>query len=152
EICEQALFYIWWDERAQLIRMQAIAPRIYEDVEQIDDRRNIIADSIDLRDEPSARVSQVWVFWGVRDASASLTQDDNYTRLRVRADLDAEKPEQYDDSRVRKIYSRWIHTEGQAINLSTSILYKLRYISFTLMLDIGIVDVRSTVKLLYTMH
>src|SRR5690625_4659711 len=142
EICEQALFYIWWDERAQLIRMQAIAPRIYEDVEQIDDRRNIIADSIDLLDEPGARVSQVWVFWGVRDASASLTQDDNYTRLRVRADLDAEAPEQYDDSRVRKIYSRWIHTEGQAINLSTRILNKLRDNPRTMTLELDAKDRR----------
>lgn len=142
EICEQALFYIWWDERAQLIRMQAIAPRIYEDVEQIDDRRNIIADSIDLRDEPSARVSQVWVFWGVRDASASLNQDDNYTRLRVRADLDAESPEQYDDSRIRKIYSRWIHTEGQAINLSTRILNKLRDNPRTMTLELDAKDRR----------
>lgn len=142
EICEQALFYIWWDERAQLIRMQAIAPRIYEDVEQIDDRRNIIADSIDLRDEPSGRVSQVWVFWGVRDASASLNQDDNYTRLRVRADLDAESPEQYDDSRIRKIYSRWIHTEGQAINLSTRILNKLRDNPRTMTLELDAKDRR----------
>src|SRR5690625_134268 len=142
EICEQALFYIWWDERAQLIRMQAIAPRIYEDVEQIDDRRNIIADSIDLRDEPSSRVSQVWVFWGVRDAAARLNQDDNYTRLRVRADLDAEKPEQYDDSRVRKIYSRWIHTEGQAINLSTRILNKLRDNPRTMTLELDAKDRR----------
>ena len=82
------------------------------------------------------------MFWGVRDAAARLNQDDNYTRLRVRADLDAEAPEQYDDSRVRKIYSRWIHTDGQAINLSTRILNKLRDNPRTMTLELDAKDRR----------
>lgn len=142
EICEQALFYIWWDERAQLIRLQAIAPRIYEDVETIDDDKNIIADSVELKDDPASRVSQVWVFWGVRNATESLQRDDNYTRIRIRADLDAESKNQYDDSRIRKVYSRWIHTEGQAINLSTRILNKLRDNPRTLKIEMDAKDRR----------
>lgn len=140
EICEQALFYVWWDEREQLIKLHAIAPKIYEDVDQINDDQHIVADSVDIKDDPDSRVSQVWVFWGVRDPTESLTKDENYTRLRVRADLEAEAPEQYDEQKIRKIYSRWLRTEGQAINLSTRVLSRLRDTPRTMTLELDAKD------------
>src|SRR5699024_10680039 len=60
EITEQCLFHIWWDERAQLIRFSAVAPKIYEDIEAIDDVRNILADSVRIKEDPASRISQVW--------------------------------------------------------------------------------------------
>lgn len=140
EISEQCLFYIWWDERDQLIKFEAVAPRIYEDVDLIDDMRNILSDSVKIKDDPNSRITQVWLFWGQRDPTERLTNDENYTRLRVRADPDAETPEQYDGQRIRKIYSRWLHTEGQVINLTTRMLNKLRDTPKIMTLEVDVKD------------
>jgi len=137
EITEQALFYIWWDERAQLIRLAALKPPIFEDVPQIDDDRHIIGGSAAVAQDPQARVSQVWVFWGQRNPTEKLDKESNYRRLRVRADLEAESPAQYGEQRIRKIFSRWISSEAQAVNLSVRLLnrYRNNPRSLTLALD-----------------
>lgn len=126
EITEQALFYIWWDEREQLIKLAAIKPPIFENVPQIDDDRNIIEGSATVAQDPSARVSQVWVFWGQRNPTEKLDKESNYRRLRVRADLEAESDQQYGEQRIRKIFSRWVNTEAQAVNLSVRLLNRHR--------------------------
>src|SRR5690606_24169738 len=63
EITEQCLFYIWWDERQQKIKLEAIKPPIFQVVPKINDNSNIIADSAAVTQEPKGRVSQVWVYW-----------------------------------------------------------------------------------------
>lgn len=140
EITEQCLFHIWWDEREQLIKFSAVAPKIYEDIEAIDDVRNILADSVKIKDDPASRISQVWLFWDQRDPTESLTKDDNYTKVRIRVDADAEQSQQYDETKVRKIYSRWLQTEGQVINLSTRMLNKLRDTPKTMTIELDAKD------------
>lgn len=126
EITEQCLFHIWWDERKQEIKLEALKPPIYETVPKISDDRNIVADSVKLKDEPASRVTQVWVFWGQNNPAERITEESNYRRIRVRADLDAESDKQFGEQKIRKVYSRWLHTEGQVINLSTRLLGRFR--------------------------
>lgn len=126
EITEQCLFYIWWDEREQKIRLEAIKPPIFQAVPKINDVSNIIADSVAVTQEPKGRVSQVWVYWGQRDPTEDIEKESNYRRLRVRADLEAEGEQQYGEQRIRKIYSRWLHTDAQAVNVSARLLSRYR--------------------------
>lgn len=125
EITEQCLFYIWWDEREQLIRLEAIKPPIGE-VPEFTDDANIIADSVKIDVKPKERISQVWVYWGQRNPAEDLDDEQNYRRLRVRADLAAEGEDQYQEKRIKRIYSRWLQTEGQAINVTTRLLSRYR--------------------------
>lgn len=140
EISEQCLFHIWWDERAQKIRFEALKPPLFDDVPEINDDKNIVADSVKIKDDPSSRASQVWVFWGQRDPTERLDNDANYQRIRVRSDLEAEMPTQYDDQRIRKIYSRWLHSEGQVINVSTRLLNRYRDTPKIITLDLDAKD------------
>ena len=126
EITEQCLFFIWWDERAQKIRLQAIKPAIFQSVPKITDYANIIADSADISQDPKGRVSQVWVYWGQRDPTEDLEKEANYRKLRVRADLEAEGEQQYGEQRIRKIYSRWLHSDAQAVNVTARLLSRYR--------------------------
>ncbi|MBK1780555.1 hypothetical protein JHL22_04935 [Advenella sp. WQ 585] len=126
ELAEQSLTHVWWDERQQKILLETIKPPIYEDVPRINDSKNIISDSVKIKVEPKARVSQVWVFFGQIDPTEKITNEENFARLRVRADLEAESDQQYGDSNIRKIYSRWIETEAQAINITTRLLNRFR--------------------------
>jgi hypothetical protein len=121
EILEQVLVYIWWDERDQEIKLQAIRPLIGQATEITDDN-NIIANTVSLSTDPKNRVSQVWVYWGQKNKAEDLDKESNYQRLRIRADLEAESPDQYGESRIRKVFARWIQNDAQAINLSARLL------------------------------
>jgi len=125
EITEQCLFYVWWDERAQLIRLAAIRPP-ESDVPLLAGEANILADSAELSQDPGGRWSQVWVYWGQRDPTEKLDKDSNYRHLRVRADVEAESANQYGEQRIKKIFSRWLHSEAQAINVTTRLLNRYR--------------------------
>lgn len=126
ELTEQCIFYIWWDERAQEIKLRAIRPATETPI-VIDDESSIIENSAAITESAKERLSQVWVFFQQRDPTASLSEEKNYSRLRIRADLEKEGPDQYGEQRIKKIYSRWLGTDALAINLGARLL--ARYIN-----------------------
>jgi hypothetical protein len=121
ELFEQVLAYIWWDERDQEIKFRPIRP-IVGATPLITDEGNILEDSVSITTDPKNRVSQVWVYWGQRNLALPLDNEGNYDKLRIRADLEAEDPTRYGESRIRKIYARWIANDAQAVNLSARLL------------------------------
>jgi hypothetical protein len=121
EILQQVLLYIWWDERDQEIKLRAIRPLIGTAPKFTDDA-NIIENTVSLTTDPKNRVSQIWVYWDQNNKAEDVEKESNYKKLRIRADLDAESAEKYGESRVRKIYARWIQNDAQAINLSARLL------------------------------
>lgn len=121
ELVSQVLLYIWWDERDQEIKLRAIRPLIGT-APTFTDNSNIIENSVSLTTDPKNRVSQIWIYWDQTNRAEDVANEANYRKLRIRADLDAESPEQYGESRVRKIYARWIQNDAQAINLSARLL------------------------------
>jgi hypothetical protein len=136
EITEQALFYIWWDERDEQIKLRALRPAAGDFVKPIDNFKNILAGTFELNAKPKERISQVWVFFGQRNPVEKLDDEQNYRRVRVRLDGDAESDLQYGERRIRKIYSRWIQTEAVAIQTTVRLLSRFRdtpeYIAFAL--------------------
>jgi hypothetical protein len=121
EILEQVLLYIWWDERDQEIKLRAIRPLI-GNAPTFSDNANIIENTVGLTTDPKNRVSQIWVYWDQSNKAEALDKESNFKKLRIRADLEAESAEKYGESRVRKIYARWIQNDAQAINLSARLL------------------------------
>lgn len=121
ELFEQVLAYIWWDERDQKIKFRAVKP-IIGAAPFISDFSNIIADSAALSTDTKNRVSQIWVYWSQQNTALPLENEGNYNKLEIRADLEAEAPERYGESRIRKIYARWLQNSAQAINLSARLL------------------------------
>lgn len=126
EITEQALFYTWWDERDQEIKLKALRPAYTDPVTTLNGDQNVIADSTSVIAKPKERYSQVWVFFGQRDPTEKLDKETNYRRARIRADLEAESDDQYGEQRIKKIYSRWLVTDGQAIQAAVRLLARFR--------------------------
>src|SRR5690606_15069039 len=85
EISDQVPLFLWWDERDRLIRLRADR-RDEVEPPTIDERDNIVAGSASIKEDPAQRISQVWVFWSQRDVTASVTDEGNYSRIRIRAD------------------------------------------------------------------
>lgn len=121
ELMEQVLFYIWWDERDQEIKLRAIRP-IIGTAPVFTDESNIIENSVSFSTDPKNRVSQVWVYYNPRNRAEDVDNSANYQQIELRADLDAESDNQYGESRIRKIYARWIQNNAQAINLAARLL------------------------------
>ena len=121
EITEQGMFYIWWDERQQLINLRAIRPAT-ETPTKISDSSSILAETTSIQVKAGERISQVWVFWNQKDPTEDLDEDKNYRAVRIRANLEAESVNQYGEQRIKKIYSRWLQNSAQAINVTTRLL------------------------------
>lgn len=125
ELMQQCTFYMWWDERAQEIKLKAIRP-VVETPSVVNDDSHIVADSVNMTDEPKERISQVWVFYDQKDPTDKLDNDKNYNRVRITADLSKEAPEQYGEQVIKKVYSRWIKTNAQAIGLGARLLARFK--------------------------
>jgi len=121
ELMEQVLFYIWWDERDQEIKLRAIRPIIGQ-APVFTDQSNILENSVSFSTDPKNRVSQVWVYYNQKNRAEDVDEGSNYQQIELRADLDAESDNQYGESRIRKVYARWIQNNAQAINLAARLL------------------------------
>jgi hypothetical protein len=128
ELCEQATGYLWWDEREQLVKFKVLHPEIGNLATQINDLNHILADSVTVKEEPDRRLSQVWIHYVRRDPTKNLDEQNNYGRVYVDADLTAESADEYNESRVKEIFSRWFSTtnDGDAITLGARILARFR--------------------------
>jgi hypothetical protein len=111
ELLDQAALALWWDEVTHLIRLQVLRP-----VPTTADRfseQNTLAETMEVRDQPDKRISQVWTYFGLIDPTKPLDQTDNYRTSEVTTDLAAEAD--YGSPMIVKIFSRWIPSTGTAV-------------------------------------
>lgn len=129
ELTEQCLFYIWWDERDQEIKLKTVRPPdpgLDGNIRMLDDERNVVADSVSITEEPGERVSQVWTAWRQIDPTEDLDELSNFRRVRINADANAESDDQYGERRVRRVYARWVQADAQVITLNARLLARYR--------------------------
>lgn len=97
---------IWWDDVAQLIQLKINRPPDTDLVSDITDAGHIVSASQEDRDEDRlTRVS----FWTVQIDPTKALGKDNFLRQRLLIDVDAESAFNYNDSRVKEIYCRWLN-------------------------------------------
>jgi len=152
ELTEQFLFYIWWNEKDQKIKMEAIKPVPDGEVNLLSDDYSIIENSVSLKDDNNNRFSQIWVFYSQKLVTEKIDEESNYTKVSIRADLAAESDDEYQEQKIKKIYSRWVGTESQAQNITARMLSRFRETQKTIQFDVdakesdlwtgGIVDIK----------
>lgn len=118
ELTEQCQLMLWWDDRAQQIRLKAIVPPKGNVPATINDNQHIIADSVDVTEETALRITQLWVYYDKADYTDETKK--NYKRLYIAADLDAEGADQYGDQRIEVIESRWFDENNAPAVLQTA--------------------------------
>lgn len=135
ELSEQTLFFIWWDERAQLIPFRAVRPAV-GDVPLITQDGNLLQNETSAEVRPEQRASEVWVTYLPRDPVTDRDERENFRRTSARVDETAASPIEYGERQVYEVYSRWLETEAQVDLLSFRLLARYRtptaYLSFTL--------------------
>jgi len=110
ELVQQNLMYVWWADSEQEIKLKAFAP--ITTTISINDNDNILANSIKIWHEPKLRVSQFWMYYAIRDYTN--TDIVNYRNLYIQVDSDTESADKYDETRRRRIESRWLNASGGA--------------------------------------
>ena len=125
ELCRDAQFFIWWDERLQKILLRAVRPPTGTPV-QFNEDANILAGSQSIKTAPNERVSQLWYYYEPADLSKKVDAEDNYRKVRIRIDAESESAREYDESAVKKIYSRWVRTDAIVIAITTRIIARYR--------------------------
>lgn len=109
ELIEQLPAALWWDDVAQLIRLQ-ILRGIPSDAAQFVPE-NILEGTLQITDQPSTRLSQVWTYYAQKNPLESVEDPNNYSSAAANVDLEAETD--YGTPAIKIIYSRWIPPFGR---------------------------------------
>jgi hypothetical protein len=134
EISLQAQTHIWWDERQQTIRLKTQRPD--ENPLSASDDGDILAGSLSIKERPEERVSQVFVYYGLRSPIDDHTKSENYNRAIVYIDADAQ--EQYGgEAAIRELYCRFIQTDALAVNMAANYMNRFRKVRREITFSLG---------------
>ena len=139
ELCRDAQFFIWWDERVQKILLRAVRPPTTVPVVWNDDA-NIIAGTQAVQYKPAERISQVWYYYEPKDRTKSVTDEANYRKVRIRIDASSESEREYDESAIEKIFSRWVRTDSIVTAITSRIINRYKQTPFYLTLQVDAKD------------
>lgn len=111
ELCgETCPSYLYWDERASLIRWEAVAaPPV--DLDTLDDTNNMTGDLTAI-DQLKLRASRVFVYSAQVDPTKKKDETSNYSQTYLRVDTDAETAA--GSPAIKTVYSRWISRFNKA--------------------------------------
>lgn len=123
ELCQQGTFNIWWDERAQLVKMQAVRPPEGTPV-ALTDATAILADSASMTMEPDSRLTRVLVYYDQIDVTK--TGASNYRVVTGQIEADGEAEAAGGEPRTLQIFARWVQTEAQAYQVISRTLLRYR--------------------------
>lgn len=104
---------IWWDSELQEIGLKVNRPPDEDTIFDVNDNRNIKAISIDDRDDD--RLTQVGFYSAIINPTSSETDGGNYARLRQIVDVDAQSDNEFADTRVKQIYTRWLGQGNESL-------------------------------------
>lgn len=126
ELTQQFPFFIVYDARVPRLDFQAIKPATFGLVASLNERQHLLANSISVTDDLEKRISQIWFYFGQKDPSAASDDPRNYSRLVPFIDRQAEAD--HGDARIRKVYSRWLPADQQAVvaSIGERLLLRLR--------------------------
>jgi hypothetical protein len=134
ELSQQALSNIWWDEREQEIYLRAVRPDFAP--ETITDDADIKAGSFAIKENPDDRVSQVFVYYGLRDPSLSPTDSASYANAGVFINLG--KQVQYGGKPVvREIFARFVDTQAIANTIGLTYLDRFKDVRREITFDLN---------------
>jgi hypothetical protein len=139
---------VWWDDVTQKINLKINAPALGEEIVELNDDEHIL--EIHQEDHDEDRLTQVHFYSVQTDPTGSATDKNNFDRIIVAIDAEAEQENSYRNPRIREIYCRWVNRGADSVLLvnalrmlarfnSAPIVYKVRIDNKDN--DVGLVDV-----------
>ena len=121
---------LWWDAYDEEIKFKADVPVLptspdYPPIE-LNDRQNIIKNSLTYKVDTKQRVSQFWLYTTRRGYLEGEEDPVNYEIFTIRADLTGEGALAYGTKSISRIFCRWI-TDSQAGQTASRYLARFRH-------------------------
>jgi len=104
---------IWWDDKLQEVGLKVNRPPVGDAVHNINDSDNLF--SFSQKDKDEDRLSQVAFYHVQSNPSLSIDNPEDFKRQRRNIDVDAESANEYDDTRLRRIFSRWLNDGNDSL-------------------------------------
>lgn len=123
ELIEQAALALWWDDSSQLLKLQVLRA-ISTDAAVFGDAQ-IMEKSLSIADQPNKRISQVEIYYALRNPLQSVDEPDNYQSAALVVDL--VNASDYGSAAIKRIYSRWIPAGGRAVATRIGNIQKGRF-------------------------
>lgn len=99
---------LWWRETEQTIGYRALRPPDTDDVvDTLTDDDHLVADSIDVVDEPERLINQVHALYGQRDPTQNKDEIGNYRLGLIEIDDDSQSAREVNEEREHVIFARW---------------------------------------------
>lgn len=117
EITRDSMFFVWWNERIQKIEMKALSP-ISTPPQEVNSDSNIVAGSFSLSTKSDERISRVIIYYNRKNPTGNDDEISNYSNVRITVDGEAEGEFLFGDVRTSSIFSRWLVSEAQALQVS----------------------------------
>lgn len=111
ELGEQAPHSLYWDERTQTIKFNAVKPPPGS-ANTYNERDHFIEGSFSVKDERDLQLSTIMVYFGQIDPTQKLDETNNYRQIYARINSDAIA--RYGTNNIKRIYSRWISSTNEA--------------------------------------
>lgn len=110
ELAEAAPVYWYTDTRTDLIVMEAIREPAQVAVD-LTDRANILDGTLAASEYPDERVDEIWVYYRIRDAAGSPTDEDNYSQRFIL--INPVEQLRHGRRAIRRVFTRWIAAGGR---------------------------------------
>lgn len=104
---------VWPDDVAQKVRLRANRPVFGDTVAKLNERDDIL--SMKAEDRNDARLTDVFFYSVQVDPTKSATSADNYRRFTHRWDARATSPRAHGDTRIRRVFCRWLNQGADAV-------------------------------------
>lgn len=106
----------WFDEIEQEIKYRAIRPADIDDVVvDLNDDQHLVADSIQIVDQPDYIRNEVQVLYGQIDPTARRDEVENYRRGLVVIDADSQSENELGQRRIKRVFARWHPSSNDAV-------------------------------------
>lgn len=106
----------WWDDINQKILMRANRPlEVGETAPSLSDSSTFIEKTIQNEDLHEERLSRVLLWHGQLDASKSATDGNNFRRVSVAIDSEAESADEYNQVQTKETFNRWLGDGSDSI-------------------------------------
>jgi len=104
---------LWWDEIEQEIGMKINSPVDEEEIFDLTDDNSIL--DIEQEDRDDQRLTQVHFYTVQIDPTKGATDKQNFNRVSVSIDAEAEQQNSYREPRVKEIFCRWLNRGADSI-------------------------------------
>ena len=139
QLAEQCLFYIWWDDYNQRIRLRAVAP-FFGEVPLIDEDCNLLQNSVSVKASPELRANEVWVSYIPKDPTVKGDSNEDFRRTAARLDTELSSVFAYNERQVYQINSPWLINNLQVDLVSFRLLERYKNTPLYIKFDLDLKD------------